>query len=116
VDDRPHVEFRGRNHLGSDPRAHLHVPDYVNAYSDLDSGDDTRNEPSEDERLLPAYPPALLEEEREGEEENVDGEEEEEMGVGNVSERSALNFVPGLTNLSGRSHDDSYRAKRSSEV
>jgi hypothetical protein len=84
------------------------VPDYVNAYSD------TRHEPSEDERLLPAYPPALLEE-REGEEENVDGEEEE-MEVGNVSERSALNFVPGLTNLSGRSHDDSYRAKRSSEV
>ena len=88
------------------------VPDYINAYSDMDSGDDARYgdeheaEPSEGDRLLPPYPAVL--EEREGEEEWVDGEV-------NVSERSALNFVPGITNLS-RTSEDSYRARRSSEV
>ena len=83
-------------------------PDYVNAYSDLDSGDDSRlggdQEPTEDDYLLPPYP----------EFEAVEELEEGEVGV-EVSERSALNFVSGLTNTS-RSSEDSYRARRSSEV
>nr|KAG5694035.1 hypothetical protein BaRGS_025614 [Batillaria attramentaria] len=97
---------KDRGHVPSNHRRH--VPDYVNAYSDLDSGDDTRNggegEPTEDDFLLPPYP-AVLEE--------GDGEEAE----GEVSERSALNFVPGLTNLSrSTNHDDSYVVRHQSEV
>ena len=91
------------------PSSRRHVPDYVNAYSDFDSGDDTRLggdlEPTEDDHLLPPYP----------EFEVVEEVEEGGEGEGEVSERSALNFVPGMTNAS-RSSDDSYRARRSSEV
>ena len=101
----PPIEFRGRNNLGM-PSARRQVPDYVNAYSDLDSGDDTRLggdlEPTEDDYLLPPYP-------------EFEAVEEVEEGEGEVSERSALNFVPGVTNTS-RGSDDSYRARRSSEV
>ncbi|KAK7097347.1 hypothetical protein V1264_004339 [Littorina saxatilis] len=110
----PPVEFRGRNHMGGvhPVSSSRHpVPDYVNAYSDLDSGDDMKLEPTEDDFLLPPYPQfEVVEEGEEGE--LVDGEEEEEV---EVSERSALNFVPGVTNVS-RTSDDSYRARRSSEV
>ena len=108
----PPVEVRGRNILGppssvSSSASRLQVPEYVNAYSDLDSGDDSRLEPGEDDLLLPPYPEALEEREEEG--------DEEDLRRGNVSERSALNFVPGLTNLS-RTSEDSFRTRRSSEV
>lgn len=107
----PHVEFRGRNNLGVDSASRrATVPDYVNAYSDLDSGDDSRYggdlEPGEGDYLLPPYPPLL-----EGEEELVDGEVDRD-----VSERSALNFVPGITPNLSRTSEDSFRARRSSRV
>ncbi|XP_076447158.1 protocadherin-1-like [Babylonia areolata] len=109
-----HIEFRSRNNLGMSAAVGRGATDYVNAYSDLDSGDDTHQgselEATENDYLLPQYP-TLLEE-----------REEEEGREAEVSERSALNFVPGLstttttTTNTSRSSEDSYRNRRSSEL
>ncbi|KAL8562180.1 hypothetical protein ACOMHN_005165 [Nucella lapillus] len=89
----PPVDFRGRQTR--------QTPDYVKSYSREDAGHGADTEPTEDQFLLPPYPEML--------------EEEEEGREGELSERSALNFVPGLTNRS-RTSSDSGRARRSSEV
>ncbi|XP_076467992.1 protocadherin-1-like isoform X2 [Babylonia areolata] len=92
----PPVDFRGR-------QSRHPSEDYGSAAyggpADRDHDGRPDVEPREDEFLLPPYPDLAEEEEEEGE----------------VSERSALNFVPGVTNVS-RSSTDSGRGRHSSQV
>ena len=111
----PPVEFRGRHGFLTSPRQPL-TPHYVNTHSDLDPqayyDPDPEHDPAEDEFLLPPYPEVR---EEWGPGEGVQEEEEEER-EGEVTERSALNFVSGASDPQGSAVDQTFIDRRSSQV